>query len=38
MSIISENTIGYNTNLNFDNIRSHTLNFVQFTVKLSQNN
>ena len=34
----SENIVGFNFNLNLDNIRSHTFKIVQFTVDLSQNN
>ena len=34
----SKNIIGYNMNLNFDNIRSQTFKFVQLTVELLQIN
>ena len=38
MPIKSENIIGYNTNLNLDNIRSHKFKLAQLTVEVSQNN
>ena len=37
LAITSENTIGYNMNLNLVNITNHTFKLVQFTVELSQN-
>ena len=38
MPIKSENIIGYKTNLNLANIRSHKFKLVQLTVEVSQNN